>query len=133
MARTQAEIAPAALDDETLHPRRKARRGSRTAPVGGGNLCLRTGRKRTAERLGKASKTKYKSAEEAPEHREKTEVATTSRKINRTATERLVQRIEGELAKRGINGRAHSRFPGHALTPTGVMAIRCKQFHLPDL
>ena len=24
-------------------------------------------------------------------------------------------------------------FPGHALTPTGVMAIRCKQFHLPDL
>ena len=26
-----------------------------------------------------------------------------------------------------------SRFPGHALTPTGVMAIRCKQFHLPDL
>ena len=23
---------------------------------------------------------------------------------------------------------AHSRFPGHALTPTGVMAIRCKQF-----
>ena len=29
--------------------------------------------------------------------------------------------------------RAHSRFPGHAVTPTGVMAIRCKQFHLPDL
>ena len=29
--------------------------------------------------------------------------------------------------------RAHSRCPGHALTPTGVMAIRCKQFHLPDL
>ena len=29
--------------------------------------------------------------------------------------------------------RAHSRFPGHALTSTGVMAIRCKQFHLPDL
>ena len=28
---------------------------------------------------------------------------------------------------------AHSRFPGHALTPPGVMAIRCKQFHLPDL
>ena len=28
---------------------------------------------------------------------------------------------------------AHSRCPGHALTPTGVMAIRCKQFHLPDL
>ena len=33
----------------------------------------------------------------------------------------------------GEVGRAHSRFPGHALTPTGVMAIRCKQFHLPDL
>ena len=31
------------------------------------------------------------------------------------------------------DARAHSRFPGHALTPTGVMAIRCKQFHLPDL
>ena len=30
-------------------------------------------------------------------------------------------------------GGAHSRCPGHALTPTGVMAIRCKQFHLPDL
>ena len=33
----------------------------------------------------------------------------------------------------GQAGGAHSRFPGHALTPTGVMAIRCKQFHLPDL
>ena len=33
---------------------------------------------------------------------------------------------------RALEG-AHSRFPGHALTPTGVMAIRCKQFHLPDL
>ena len=33
----------------------------------------------------------------------------------------------------GHRSRAHSRFPGHALTPTGVMAIRCKQFHLPDL
>ena len=33
----------------------------------------------------------------------------------------------------GKTTRAHSRFPGHALTPTGVMAIRCKQFHLPDL
>ena len=32
-----------------------------------------------------------------------------------------------------LDNRAHSRFPGHALTPTGVMAIRCKQFHLPDL
>ena len=35
--------------------------------------------------------------------------------------------------QRCSRGRAHSRFPGHALTPTGVMAIRCKQFHLPDL
>ena len=33
---------------------------------------------------------------------------------------------------RRVHG-AHSRFPGHALTPTGVMAIHCKQFHLPDL
>ena len=33
----------------------------------------------------------------------------------------------------GWFGKEHSRFPGHALTPTGVMAIRCKQFHLPDL
>ena len=35
--------------------------------------------------------------------------------------------------KTPLRERAHSRFPGHALTPTGVMAIRCKQFHLPDL
>ena len=34
---------------------------------------------------------------------------------------------------KAVYDRAHSRFPGHALTPTGVMAIRCKQFHLPDL
>ena len=34
---------------------------------------------------------------------------------------------------KAVKNRAHSRFPGHALTPTGVMAIRCKQFHLPDL
>ena len=41
----------------------------------------------------------------------------------------------GELHPiQSANGNgAHSRFPGHALTPTGVMAIRCKQFHLPDL
>ncbi len=38
------------------------------------------------------------------------------------------------VAEQGCKWRgAHSRFPGHALTPTGVMAIRCKQFHLPDL
>ena len=36
------------------------------------------------------------------------------------------------LSDRRISG-PHSRCPGHALTPTGVMAIRCKQFHLPDL
>ena len=40
--------------------------------------------------------------------------------------------LERELHRRGQEW-AHSRFPGHALTPTGVMAIRCKQFHLPDL
>ena len=38
----------------------------------------------------------------------------------------------GDELRREVAG-AHSRFPGHALTPTGVMAIRCKQFHLPDL
>ena len=37
------------------------------------------------------------------------------------------------IRDRATYERAHSRFPGHALTPTGVMAIRCKQFHLPDL
>ena len=37
--------------------------------------------------------------------------------------------LDGDVHPQG----AHSRFPGHALTPTGVMAIRCKQFHLPDL
>ena len=39
----------------------------------------------------------------------------------------------GYCNERDLTDRAHSRFPGHALTPTGVMAIRCKQFHLPDL
>ena len=48
--------------------------------------------------------------------------------IARSARERLQARSAG----RDLEG-AHSRFPGHALTPTGVMAIRCKQFHLPDL
>ena len=42
-------------------------------------------------------------------------------------------RIAQEDRIRCESGWAHSRFPGHALTPTGVMAIRCKQFHLPDL
>ena len=42
-----------------------------------------------------------------------------------------VIRVEHQIP-RHFRG-AHSRFPGHALTPTGVMAIRCKQFHLPDL
>ena len=41
------------------------------------------------------------------------------------------QAIASMLSRKAC--RAHSRFPGHALTPTGVMAIRCKQFHLPDL
>ena len=40
--------------------------------------------------------------------------------------------LSQQLGERLLSG-AHSRFPGHALTPTGVMAIRCKQFHLPDL
>ena len=44
----------------------------------------------------------------------------------------LVVELWDSLAPGQIPG-AHSRFPGHALTPTGVMAIRCKQFHLPDL
>ena len=44
----------------------------------------------------------------------------------------FAQRVYREAQRRGFD-RAHSRFPGHALTPTGVMAIRCKQFHLPDL
>ena len=42
-------------------------------------------------------------------------------------------RSDRELLVEILQLRAHSRFPGHALTPTGVMAIRCKQFHLPDL
>ena len=46
----------------------------------------------------------------------------------------LRQRVAAELTGSRVRfPRAHSRFPGHALTPTGVMAIRCKQFHLPDL
>ena len=50
----------------------------------------------------------------------------------------LVSRLEtmlvrGKRPTLASGERAHSRFPGHALTPTGVMAIRCKQFHLPDL
>ena len=42
-------------------------------------------------------------------------------------------RPEPDPELRDTENGAHSRFPGHALTPTGVMAIRCKQFHLPDL
>ena len=51
-------------------------------------------------------------------------------------TEGFLKRLVQGLFKDGEfldSERAHSRFPGHALTPTGVMAIRCKQFHLPDL
>ena len=36
-------------------------------------------------------------------------MGTTSRKINRTATDRLVQRIESELTKRGLNGQEVAR------------------------
>ena len=46
--------------------------------------------------------------------------------------EQLERYLRSEI-ERELSDRAHSRFPGHALTPTGVMAIRCKQFHLPDL
>ena len=49
--------------------------------------------------------------------------------FNARACERVVELTGGHP----YFARAHSRFPGHALTPTGVMAIRCKQFHLPDL
>ena len=45
---------------------------------------------------------------------------------------KTVENIRQRCVLEGFE-RAHSRFPGHALTPTGVMAIRCKQFHLPDL
>ncbi len=55
----------------------------------------------------------------------------------RTKTvENIRQRCVLEGFERALERKrrgAHSRFPGHALTPTGVMAIRCKQFHLPDL
>ena len=49
--------------------------------------------------------------------------------------DRLLQGSSFALNRATSSGgiRAHSRFPGHALTPTGVMAIRCKEFHLPDL
>ena len=53
-----------------------------------------------------------------------------------SALEPLAQAVLDARAAHGgatLADRAHSRFPGHALTPTGVMAIRCKQFHLPDL
>ena len=50
------------------------------------------------------------------------------------AERRLLQQPKHRVVRAGRRlARAHSRFPGHALTPTGVMAIRCKQFHLPDL
>ncbi len=49
------------------------------------------------------------------------------------ALRRQLAGAEAELDAVRSRERAHSRFPGHALTPTGVMAIRCKQFHLPDL
>ena len=45
----------------------------------------------------------------------------------------VLGKVSGSIQASEQVSRAHSRFPGHALTPTGVMAIRCKQFHLPDL
>ena len=45
----------------------------------------------------------------------------------------MFDRLTTAAIRDGQRTWAHSRFPGHALTPTGVMAIRCKQFHLPDL
>ncbi len=51
---------------------------------------------------------------------------------NIVTLERAGYSLEAGVRVEQTNG-AHSRFPGHALTPTGVMAIRCKQFHLPDL
>ena len=50
-----------------------------------------------------------------------------------TGVPTFAEAAETLIAIQGETWRAHSRFPGHALTPTGVMAIRCKQFHLPDL
>ncbi len=47
-------------------------------------------------------------------------------------TQQVLASVVRTARQRNLD-RAHSRFPGHALTPTGVMAIRCKQFHLPDL
>ena len=56
-------------------------------------------------------------------------------KVLRCSVEDLLEGVDPEYdrARGVVRLRAHSRFPGHALTPTGVMAIRCKQFHLPDL
>ena len=51
----------------------------------------------------------------------------------RHAARETPQIVEYCRLEHGQSVGAHSRFPGHALTPTGVMAIRCKQFHLPDL
>ena len=47
-----------------------------------------------------------------------------------TRARQLVRRIEFCYTPKHGSWRAHSRFPGHALTPTGVMAIRCKQFSI---
>ena len=55
------------------------------------------------------------------------------RLVHTEATRCLLRDCHATLLRATEGQRAHSRFPGHALTPTGVMAIRCKQFHLPDL
>ena len=56
-----------------------------------------------------------------------------SRRPGRVSSRAWVASVSLLVASLSRQRRAHSRFPGHALTPTGVMAIRCKQFHLPDL
>ena len=40
---------------------------------------------------------------------------------------------DAEEMRAAVDYRRIPDFPVTALTPTGVMAIRCKQFHLPDL
>ena len=55
------------------------------------------------------------------------------RAARRIGVVQVAMHVDGARRRFSWRHGAHSRFPGHALTPTGVMAIRCKQFHLPDL
>ena len=72
-------------------------------------------------------------AVEIPVGRTKVRVLSLERIItSRRAANREKDRLILPVLEAAAAG-AHSRCPGHALTPTGVMAIRCKQFHLPDL